>query len=198
MLDKPQPNLQKIRETFSDIDRITERAGEVIRGMRDMLKRDTPGVTEVDLNELIRSVERIAHSDANQHKVKVQLDLSPGVCPVKGDTVQLQQVMLNLMLNAFSAMSGAGHAGARRLDVRTYSIDGSNVQVEVQDSGTGIAPDKLESIFEPFITSKPEGIGMGLSICRTIVERHGGKIWAANNPDRGATFSIALPIASEN
>ena len=72
------------------------------------------------------------------------------------------------------------------------------MQVEVQDSGTGIAPDKLESIFEPFITSKPEGIGMGLSICRTIVERHGGKIWAANNPDRGATFSIALPIASEN
>jgi two-component system, LuxR family, sensor kinase FixL len=197
LLDKPQPNLQKIRETFSDIDRITERAGEVIRGMRDMLKRDTPGVTEVDLNELIRSVERIAHSDANQHKVKVQLDLSPGVSPVKGDTVQLQQVMLNLMLNAFSAMSGAGNAGARRLNVRTYSNDGSNVHVEVQDRGTGIAPDKLESIFEPFTTSKPEGIGMGLSICRTIIERHGGKIWAANNPDRGATFSITLPVTRE-
>jgi PAS domain S-box-containing protein len=197
LLDKPQPNLQKIRESFFDIDRITERAGEVIRGMRDVLKRDTPGVTEVDLNELIRSVERIVHSDANQHRVEVQLDLSPGVSPVKGDTVQLQQVMLNLMLNAFSAMSGAEHAGARRLDVRTYSIDGSNVQVEVQDSGTGIPPDKLKGIFEPFITSKPEGLGMGLSICRTIIERHGGRIWAANNPDRGATFSIALPVTRE-
>ena len=107
--------------------------------------------------------------------------------------------MLNLMLNAFSAMSGAGLDGARRLIVRTNSIDGSNVLVEVQDSGTGIAPEKLESIFDPFITSKPEGLGMGLSICRTIVERHGGKIWAANNPDRGATFSITLPVTpSEN
>ena len=109
-----------------------------------MLKRDTPGVTEVDLNQLIRSVERIAHSDAKLHNVTVQLDLSPGVPPVKGDTVQLQQVMLNLMLNAFSAMSGTGLDGARRLIVRTNSIDGSNVLVEVQDSGTGIAADKLE------------------------------------------------------
>ena len=193
LLDAPQPNLQDIRETFFDIDRVTERAGEVIRGMRDMLKRDTPGVTEVDLNELIRSVERIVHSDANQHRVEVQLDLSPGISLVKGDTVQLQQVMLNLMLNAFSAI-GTGPNGARQLIVRTNSIDGSYLQVEVQDSGTGIPLDKLEGIFEPFITSKPDGLGMGLSICRTIVERHGGKIWAANNPDRGATFSITLPV----
>ena len=81
--------------------------------------------------------------------------------------------------------------------MRTNSIDGSDVLVEVQDSGTGIPPDKLESIFDPFVTSKPDGLGMGLSICRTIIERHGGKIWAANNPDRGATFSITLPITRE-
>jgi PAS domain S-box-containing protein len=196
LLDAPQPNLQDIRETFYDINRVTERAGEVIRGMRDMLKRDTPGVTEIDLNELIRSVERIAHSDAKQHNVEVQLELSPGLSPVTGDTVQLQQVMLNLMLNAFSAI-GVEPNGARQLIVRTNSIDGSYVQVEVQDSGTGIPSDKLEGIFEPFITSKPDGLGMGLSICRTIIERHGGKIWAANNRDRGATFSITLPVASE-
>ena len=100
------------------------------------------------------------------------------------------------MLNAFGAMSGTELDGARRLIVRTKSIDASNVLVEVQDSGTGIAADELESIFDPFITSKPEGLGMGLSICRSIIERHGGKISAANNPDRGATFSITLPIAS--
>ena len=154
-------------------------------------------MTNVDLNHVIRTVERIVHGDANLHKVTVHLDLSPGVCPVKGDSVQLQQVILNLMLNAFSAMSGTGLDGARRLVVRTKSIDGSNVLVEVQDSGTGIAADKLESIFDPFITSKPEGLGMGLSICRSIIERHGGKIWAANNPDRGATFSITLPVTRE-
>ena len=98
------------------------------------------------------------------------------------------------MLNAFSAMSETGLDAARRLVVRTHSIDESNVLVEVQDSGTGIAVEKLESIFDPFITSKPEGLGMGLAICRSIIERHGGKISAANNPDRGATFSITLPV----
>jgi signal transduction histidine kinase len=197
LLDAPQPNLQKIRDTFFDIERITERAGEVIRGTRDMLRRDTPGVTDVDLNELIRSVERIVRRDATQRKVQVQLDLSSGISPVKGDTIQLQQVMLNLILNAFSAMSGAELNCARKLIIRTKSIEGSHVQVEVQDNGTGISPDKLEGIFEAFITSKPQGLGMGLSICRTIIERHGGKIWAANNPDRGATFSIVLPVTRE-
>jgi len=124
-----------------------------------------------------------------------RLDLSPGVPPVTGDSVQLQQVILNLMLNAFSAMSGTGLDDSRCLVVRTHSIDESNVLVEVQDSGVGIAAEDLESIFDPFITTKPDGLGMGLSICRSIVERHGGKISAANNPDCGATFSITLPAA---
>jgi two-component system, LuxR family, sensor kinase FixL len=137
------------------------------------------------------------HGDANLHKVTVHLDLSSDVRPVKGDSVQLQQVILNLMLNAFGAISETDLDAARRLVVRTSSIDDSNVLVEVQDSGTGIAADKLESIFDPFITSKPEGLGMGLSICRSIIERHGGKISAANNPDRGATFSITLPVTPE-
>ena len=100
------------------------------------------------------------------------------------------------MLNAFSAMGGAQLNGARRLIVRTKSIDASNVLVELQDSGTGIAPEKLESIFDPFITNKRDGLGIGLAISRTIVERHSGKVWAANNPDRGATFSITLPVSA--
>jgi two-component system sensor kinase FixL len=146
---------------------------------------------------VIRIVERIVHGDANLHKVTVHLDLSSDVRPVKGDSVQLQQVILNLMLNAFSAMSEAGPDDARRLVVRTTSIDESNVLVEVHDSGTGIAAEKLGSIFEPFVTSKPEGLGLGLSICRSIIERHGGTISAANNPDRGATFSITLPVSRD-
>ena len=199
LLDAPEPDLQKVRGTLADIREVTERAGEVIGGLHAMLKRDSTaaGLTNVDVNHVIRIVERIVHGDANLHKVTVHLDLSPDVRPVKGDSVQLQQVILNLMLNAFSAMSGTGLDGARRLVVRTNPIDESNVLVEVQDSGTGIAADKLESIFDPFITSKPEGLGMGLSICRSIIERHGGKISAANNPDRGATFSITLPVTRE-
>ena len=199
LLDAPEPDLQQVRSTLADICEVTERAGEVLGGMRAMLKRDSTaaGLTNVDVNNVIRIVERIAHGDANLHNVTVHLDLSSDVRPVKGDSVQLQQVILNLMLNAFSAMSGTGLDGARRLVVRTKSIDESNVLVEVQDSGTGIAAEELESIFDPFITSKPEGLGMGLSICRSIIERHGGKISAANNPDRGATFSITLPVSHD-
>jgi PAS domain S-box-containing protein len=194
MLGTSHPDVQEIREIFSDISGITRQAGELIQGMRGMLKGDTPGFIDVDLNQLIRMVERIVHSDAAMHGVAVQLDLSPGVLRVMGDTVQLQQVMLNVMLNAIAAMEQSERA-ARRLVVRTHANDGSNVLVEVQDSGCGIAPEKLESIFSPFVTSKPDGLGMGLSICRSIVERHAGKIWAANNPDSGATFSIMLPIS---
>ena len=152
-------------------------------------------MTNVDVAEVIRIVERIAHGDANMHGVTVHLDLSADVRPVKGDSVQLQQVILNLMLNAFSAMSGLD--GSPRLVVRARSVDESHVLIEVQDSGTGIAAEKLESIFEPFVTSKREGLGMGLAICRSIIERHGGKISAANNPGRGATFTITLPVSRE-
>jgi PAS domain S-box-containing protein len=198
-LEAPEPDLQEVRSALADICEVTERAGEVMGGLCGMLKRDSTaaGLTNVDVNKVIRIVERIVHGDANMHKVTVHLDLSPDVRAVKGDTVQLQQVILNLMLNAFSAMSGNGLDRVRRLIVRTHSIDESNVLVDVQDSGTGIAAEKLESIFDPFITSKPEGLGMGLSICRSIVERHGGKISAANNPERGATFSITLPVTRE-
>jgi PAS domain S-box-containing protein len=195
-LDAPEPDLREARAALSDICADTERASEVIRRLRGMLKRDTPGFTSLDLNQLIRDVDRIVHGDAVAHKVTVELDLWPGVLLVKADNVQLQQVMLNLMLNAFSAMGEAQLNGERRLIVRTKSIDASTVLVELQDSGTGIAPEKIESIFDPFITSKRDGLGIGLAISRTIVERHSGKVWAANNPDRGATFSITLPISA--
>jgi PAS domain S-box-containing protein len=198
-LDAPEPDLREARAALFDIGADTERAAEVIRRLRDMLKRDTPGLTNLDLNQLIRDVDRIVHGDAVAHKVTVDLDLSPGVLLVNADNVQLQQVMLNLMLNAFSAMGETQLNGARRLIVRTKPMDASNVLVELQDSGTGIAPEKLESIFDPFVTSKRNGLGIGLAISRTIVERHRGKVWAANNPDHGATFSIMLPIgASES
>ena len=204
-LDGPQPDLQEVRETLADIGEDAERAAEVIHRLRAMLKRDTPGLSnDVDLSEVVRSVARIIHSDAVRHGVTVHLELPAAVLTVRGDSVQLQQVLLNLMVNAFGAMSTPGLVGGsadggddvRRLNVRAkLTDDDANVLLEVQDSGTGIAPGMLESIFDPFTTSKRDGLGMGLSICRSIIERHGGRIWAANNSDRGATFSITLPVA---
>jgi PAS domain S-box-containing protein len=194
LLDAPAPDLQKVRMALSGICEVTERAGEIIGGLRAMLKRGgtEAELTNVDINDVIRFVERIVYGDANLHNVSVHLDLPSDVRPVRGDSVQLQQVILNLMLNAFSAMNGS-EAGERRVTVRTKSIDDSIVLIQVQDNGTGIAAEKLESIFDPFITSKTDGLGMGLSICRSIIDRHGGTILAANNPDGGATFSITLP-----
>ena len=199
LLDAPTPDLHEARRTLVDIGEVTERASAIIDGLHAMLKRDSTArdLTNVDVNQVIRIVERILHGDANLHRVTVHLDLSSDVGPVKGDSVQLQQVILNLMLNAFSAMNEAGLDSPRRVVVRTKSLDDSNVLVEVQDSGVGIVVQKLESIFEPFVTSKPEGLGIGLSLCRSIIRRHGGTISAANNPGGGATFSITLPVARE-
>jgi signal transduction histidine kinase len=197
LIEAPQPNLQEVTDALADIEEDAARAGEVVRRLRDMLKRDTAprDFTDIDLNQVIRSVDRIVHSDAMLHGVTVHLELSGGVLPrIKGDVVQLQQVLLNLMINAFAAMDSPGLNGPRRLILRTRQLDAASVLVEVQDSGTGIPSDKLDSIFEPFVTSKPDGLGMGLSICRSIIERHDGRIWAENNPDRGATFSITLPL----
>ena len=199
LLDAPEPDLREVRGALTDIYEVANRAGEVVGRLRAILRRDgaPPSLTSVDVNGVIRTVERIAHGDANLHKVTIQLDLSPDLSPVTGDSVQLQQVILNLMLNAFTAMSAPGLDGARRLVVRTSTIAPAHLLVEVQDSGTGIAVERIESIFDPFITSKPDGLGLGLSICRSIVERHGGTISATNNPDSGATFSITLPVARE-
>jgi len=192
-LNAPEPDLPEVGAALADIRDDTRRAAEIIRGLHGMLRRDVPGFSDVDLNHVIRTVDHIVRSDAILQGVTVELDLSPAVSPVQGDSVQLQQVALNLMVNAFTAMSECEPA-ARRLIVRTSPIDETKVKIEVQDNGTGIPADELEHIFEPFITSKREGLGMGLSLCRSIVERHGGMIWAANNPDRGATFSVFLPL----
>jgi PAS domain S-box-containing protein len=196
-LDFPEPEIQEVRESLVDIGSDTRRAGEIIDRLRDMLKRETPGFGCVHLNEVVRTVERIVHSDSILHGVVVELDLSPGISPVNGDTVQLQQVVLNLMVNAFTAMINTQRE-ARLLVVHTRSMDGPSVLIEVTDTGTGIDPDKLERIFDPFITSKRDGLGMGLAICRSIIDRHGGKIWAENNREHGATFSITLPAAIAN
>ena len=145
------------------------------------------------MNELIREILRLLHSDLVSRNISIVTHVEPGLPLVNGDRVQLQQLLLNLAVNACEAMADVP-AGERRLALRTESNNGQ-VVVSVADRGKGIAPDQLERIFEPFVTNKAFGIGLGLAIGRSIVTAHGGRLWATGNSDHGATFSFSLPAS---
>jgi two-component system sensor kinase FixL len=194
-LKDPAPDVVEAREVLQDIAQNSKRASEVIRQLRKLVKKDDLQFEPVDLNELIREVARLLHSDTVLRKAQVVLDLQKGFHQVRGDAVQLQQVLINLLLNAFDAMKDVPD-GERTVQVRLRQPDASAVQIEVSDRGTGIHPDRLARIFEPFQSTKQEGLGLGLSICRSIVEAHGGRLWGGNNPDRGATFCFTMPLFS--
>ncbi len=186
------PPMGEVREILEDIVADGRRAGEVIHRMRAMLRKRSFEFAPVDLNEIIREVVILTHSDAVIRDTRVSLELDPDFPPVRGDRIQLQQVLLNLILNGLEAM-GAVAPTDRRLVVRTKRGEDRTVRVEVRDAGVGIKEEKMDRIFEPFYTTKPSGMGMGLSISRSIVEAHGGRIGAGNNPDRGATLWFTLP-----
>jgi PAS domain S-box-containing protein len=183
------PNLEEAREALRDIVRDGKRAGDVIGRIRALTKRTAAAVDELDLNETVREVLVLAGDLAKKNSVVIQTHFADGLAPVSGDRVQLQQVVLNLVINAIEAMSGVSH---RRLEITTSSIDPDRVQVTVRDSGTGLDPDKMSRIFEPFYTTKPDGMGMGLSICRSIVQNHGGRLWATANQGLGTSFHFTL------
>jgi PAS domain S-box-containing protein len=189
------PNIAEVLEVLQDIAQDTKRAGEVIRQMRSLVKKDELRFDALDLNRVVHDVVRLLHSDTVIRKVQIVLDFQTDARPVRGDVVQVQQVMLNLLLNAFDAMKDVPE-GERTVRVHTHQPNAGEVQIEVNDCGTGIPPKKLGRIFEPFQTTKLEGLGLGLSISRSIVEAHGGRIWVENNPDRGATFCFTLPTHS--
>ncbi|MGO9586414.1 MAG: ATP-binding protein [Limisphaerales bacterium] len=187
------PDLAEVRGALEDIAQDAKRAGEVIRQMRSLVRKDEPHLESLDLNRLIFDVVRLLHSDMLVRKVQIALELAPELRPANGDNAQLQQVMLNLVLNAFDSMKDVPE-GKRTGIVRTRQLDAVLIRVEVSDVGTGISPDRFVNLFEPFRSSKREGLGLGLSISRSIVEAHKGRLWAENNPDRGATFYFTLPV----
>ena len=186
------PDLQEVQEILKDIVQDDSRASEVIQRMRALVKKEEVAFAPLDLGEVIRDVARLVHSDAALLNVDVALELYPNLPTVQGDRVQLQQVVLNLLLNAFDAMKDCP-VNERRVVLQTEQDGARMMKLAVRDRGPGLRGDKLDKIFQPFYTTKRDGLGMGLSISRTIIEAHGGRLWAENNPDRGATFYFTMP-----
>ncbi|HEU5178580.1 MAG TPA: MASE1 domain-containing protein [Burkholderiales bacterium] len=182
----------ELGEILKDIIAADQRAGEVIHRLRALFKKGETHLQPLDANELVREVLSIAHGDLITRAVEVVPDLAAQLPLVEGDRVQLEQVMLNLVMNACDAMS-AGGADARRLSIRTRASD-SSVQISFSDLGPGFRPADYDKLFQPFYTTKPQGLGLGLSISRSIVTAHGGQLWGTSSPGRGATFHITLPI----
>jgi PAS domain S-box-containing protein len=190
-LDHQPPPLEEVRDCLVHIVENDKRAAEVIRRLRTMLRKEPAEHKRIDASDLVEDVVRLMRNDLLNRNVAVTLELDPDLPKVDGDRVQLQQVLLNLLVNACDAMDRDG--GERVVSVTTRQEQG-DVEIAVCDQGPGIPPDQLELIFSPFVTSKAEGIGLGLAICRSIVTAHHGTLRATNNPGRGATFRVALPI----
>jgi len=185
-----------VRAILTDIRKDDQRAGEVIDRMRALLKRREFQWSELDLNALVEEVASLVRPDAERRRVKLGLDLAPTALPVRGDRVQLQQVLLNLLLNAMDATSNNAPED-RQVTVCTRNFDGQ-AEVSLSDTGPGIAPENLEHLFEPFFTTKTNGMGLGLAISHNIIEAHRGHMGAENNPSGGATFRITLATREEH
>ncbi|KYK48547.1 ATPase [Bradyrhizobium liaoningense] len=192
MLKSESPNLVEIGEILADIRRDDQRASEVIRRLRSILKKTPFEIANIDLNDTVGEAIRLLSAVSDGRRIALKFAPSTSVLRVKGDPIQLQQVILNLIINAIDAISQAG-ATEREINVATAQSD-AFAEIRIGDSGPGIAPADLKNIFNPFFSTKPQGMGMGLAIVRTIVEAHGGKIAAENQPSRGALFTILLPI----
>jgi C4-dicarboxylate-specific signal transduction histidine kinase len=193
LLNGKSPDLAQIRECLTDIVADDKRAGEVIKRVRALLKKEASGATQVDLNEVVGDVIRLVGTDALLRRVALTFEPGVGLPGVRGDRVQLYQVAINLIVNGFDAVAEQPQ-GDRWVAVRTAESAGG-VILTVEDSGSGIAERDLDRVFEPFFSTKREGLGMGLSISRSIVQAHGGRLWAEHSPDGGAVFRCVWPAA---
>jgi PAS domain S-box-containing protein len=187
------PDLDSVREALDAIVKDGHRAADVIQRIRQLTTKTEPQRARLDVNDVIRDVLPLVRSEVHSHDVSLRLDLAPVLRPVLGDRVQLQQVLINLVMNGMEAMASIGNR-PRELVIRSRPHEDDQVRVAVEDAGVGIDPDSLHQLFRAFFTTKPDGMGMGLSISRSIIEGHGGRLWATANPRHGATFHFALPV----
>ena len=193
MLSTESPDLNEVREAVTDIIRDGERASEVIAGVRALFKKQQAQKTPVAINDVIKEALVFTRGTVERHGILLHADLGVGLPPVPGDRVQLQQVILNLIANGIEAMSSVT-GRAREMWVASRLDGAKRLFVSVRDSGVGLDPERAERLFEAFYTTKPGGIGMGLSISRSIIEAHGGQLWAVPNEGPGATFQFSLPV----
>ncbi len=191
-LESDTPDLNEFREILRDIIYDDKRAGNVIRSLRSMMKRAEGEKQPIILNEVLKDVVAILHSEAVFRKVSIETEFAGSLPPVLADRIQLQQVALNLIMNAVEAMSQSSFDG-RKVILRT-EVTGDRLKVTIRDFGRGINPQNMERLFQPFFTTKGTGLGMGLAVSKSIIEAHHGRIWGENNLDGGATFGFELPI----
>jgi C4-dicarboxylate-specific signal transduction histidine kinase len=184
------PVLEWVREIGDQANR----AGEIIRRMRNLVSKRRPQRTRANVPEIIREVVGLFQSELRKRDIQIRLRLDEKLPPVEADPIQLQQVLLNLLRNAAEAFRPTPPTDFR-ITVRTRRRDGDQVEVSVADTGAGLSDEASEQAFEPFFTTKPDGMGIGLSISRSIIEAHGGRLWAESNPRGGSIFRFALPMA---
>jgi signal transduction histidine kinase len=189
--------LEEARQSAARVIAESHRASEIIGRIREMAKKAPPRKDWLDVNETIHEVLALVQSGVQRNRIAVETQLSDDVPPILADRVQLQQVILNLMMNAIESMAGAGE-GPRELWVRSQKDESQGVLVSVQDSGPVLDPMSLDHLFDAFYTTKPQGLGMGLAISRSLIEAHGGRLWATGNEPHGAVFQFTLPIGTES
>jgi signal transduction histidine kinase len=189
------PDLSELTDIVAGITRDQRCATEVIKRLRNLVDKNPSEIREIDLNEAVREVFEFLSATAAARHINLSTSLAAQALQVSGDRMQLQQVILNLVINGIDSIEGSEN-GERKIIGRTALVDTASAEVTIEDSGPGIPPDKAEQIFEPFFTSKAGGMGMGLSIARTIVESHRGRIWAENRSGGGAIFRFRVPLAS--
>jgi C4-dicarboxylate-specific signal transduction histidine kinase len=192
-LSSDPPDIPRARQTIASIIRDGTRAGEVLKRIRALVSKQTDAGSLVDMNEVILELTVFFRDEAMRRRVQLRTELAQGLPPILGDRVQLQQVVLNLMMNALDAIQTSPRA-AREIVVRTTSDQQPGIVVSVEDTGVGLSPETAAKIFDPFFTTKPQGIGMGLSISRSIVEAHRGRLWVDSRRAGGSIFQFKLPL----
>jgi PAS domain S-box-containing protein len=191
------PDLEEARNALNRITRDGNRAAEVIARTRALLKKAPPQKSALDINEIARETIALAQYEIQKNRILLRTSFSDGLPPAAGDKIQLQQVLLNLLMNGIDALTKAGTGSERELSVETMKDKEKYILIAVKDSGVGLDADSIEKMFEAFYTTKEEGMGMGLSISRSIVEAHGGRLWASRNDKAGMTFQFTLPVGTD-
>jgi C4-dicarboxylate-specific signal transduction histidine kinase len=192
-LERDQPNLEEAHAAATRIVRAGKLAGEIISRIRSQFEKGSSNREVVDLNEIIREMIALLRSEALRYNISVRMELAADLPQIIGDRVQLQQVTMNLIVNSIDAMKDSD--GTREIAIKSQRAEDEQIQVSVSDTGIGIPPQQAEQIFNAFFTTKPHGTGMGLRISQSIIESHGGRLWAADNSPRGATFRFILPAS---